>query len=97
MSSAPRRSEPAVLPEAWPDRPEDVAFRPAVEEPAATVFACPLCGGKFTHGGLVCGSCPLNAGCDIVKCPHCGYQYPRSSRIVDWLRRRFGRRSPAAR
>ena len=58
----------------------------------ATAFACPLCGSRFRHGTLVCGSCPLNAGCEIVKCPSCGYQFPRRSRIVDFARRVFGAR-----
>lgn len=66
----------------------------------ATVFTCALCGARFTHGGLACGACPLAWGCDLVRCPHCGYQFPRSSRLVDWFRRRLGagpgdsRRSP---
>jgi hypothetical protein len=34
----------------------------------------------------VCVSCPLNFGCDVVKCPACGYQSPRRSRIVDFVR-----------
>jgi len=59
---------------------------------AATTFACPLCGGRFTHGGQVCGACPLSAGCDVVQCPHCLYAFPRSSRLVDWFRRRLGAR-----
>ena len=54
-----------------------------------TGFGCPLCGGRFTHGTLVCGSCPLNAGCEIVKCPSCGYQFPRSSRLVSWAQKLF--------
>ena len=68
-------------------------FVPVVEgtPEQATVFSCPLCGGRFTHGRQVCGACPLNAGCSLVSCPGCGYTFPRSSRIVDWLRRRFGR------
>ena len=33
---------------------------------------------------------PLNAGCEVVKCPSCGYQFPRRSRIVDLARRMFG-------
>jgi len=53
----------------------------------ATSFHCPLCGARFTHGTLVCTSCPLNVGCEIVKCPSCGYQFPRRSRLVDWARR----------
>jgi NAD-dependent SIR2 family protein deacetylase len=49
----------------------------------ATEFSCSLCGARFTHGTLVCVSCPLNAGCEVVKCPSCGFQSPRRSRIVD--------------
>jgi hypothetical protein len=56
----------------------------------ATEFTCSLCGVRFTHGTLVCGSCPLNAGCEVVKCPSCGFQSPRRSRIVDAVRRVFG-------
>jgi hypothetical protein len=69
----------------------DVPFEPA-DDPlvAATVFTCPLCGGRFTHGGQVCGACPLTRGCDLVRCPHCSYAFPRSSRLVDWFRRRVG-------
>ena len=71
--------------------PNDTPFvaRPADRgEPGiATSFQCPLCGGRFTHGTLVCTSCPLNVGCEIVKCPSCGYQFPRRSRLVEWARR----------
>jgi hypothetical protein len=56
----------------------------------ATEFSCALCGARFTHGQLVCGSCPLNAGCEVVKCPSCGYQSPRRSLVVDFARRLFG-------
>ena len=60
-----------------------------VGEPSgeSTVFDCPLCGAGFSHGALVCASCPLHMGCDVVKCPNCGYQFPRTSRIVTWARR----------
>ncbi len=71
-----------------PGDPLRVPFQAAEASLAgATAFDCPLCGAKFTHGALVCGSCPLNAGCDIVKCPHCGYQFPRTSKVVEWARR----------
>ena len=53
----------------------------------ATEFSCSLCGARFTHGTLVCGSCPLNAGCEVVKCPSCGFQSPRRSRIVSAVQR----------
>lgn len=75
-------SEP--LPETTPFVP----IRDAKDE--VTAFSCPLCGGHFSHGTLVCGSCPLNAGCEVVKCPFCGFQMPRRSRIVDLARRVFG-------
>jgi len=47
----------------------------------ATVFACGLCGLEFTHGGQACASCAIGAGCDLVKCPRCGYQFPRTSQL----------------
>lgn len=79
---ADRGADPA------PAGPEATPFVRVVEAPAAaTSFTCPLCGSRFTHGTLVCVSCPLNAGCDIVKCPDCGYQFPRTSKLVEWARR----------
>jgi endogenous inhibitor of DNA gyrase (YacG/DUF329 family) len=72
-------------------RPELVPFVTRADSTSdVTAFDCPLCGGRFSHGTLVCGSCPLNAGCEIVKCPSCGYQFPRRSRIVEFARRVFG-------
>jgi hypothetical protein len=58
--------------------------------PAATEFTCGLCGEVFTHGGQVCGSCPMSNGCDLVKCPSCGFQFPRGSRIAEGLARVWG-------
>jgi tRNA(Ile2) C34 agmatinyltransferase TiaS len=55
----------------------------------ATVFDCALCGNRFTHGDLVCGACILSAGCQVVRCPRCGYQFPRDSTLVAWVRRLF--------
>lgn len=60
----------------------DVPFGAAREGTDATVFECGLCGLRFSHGEQACGGCPLGAGCDLVKCPGCGYQFPRASRIV---------------
>ena len=78
---------------------DDIPFRPLeAAGTGATVFTCALCGFRFTHGDEVCGCCPLAAGCDIVKCPHCGYSFPRSSRIAGWVQRLFrwtgGRHEP---
>ncbi len=66
--------------------PRPLAFVPAPE--AETAFACALCGLRFTHGGQVCASCPITHGCEeLVRCPRCGYQFPRGSRTVAWLQR----------
>ena len=76
--------------------PDLVPFHPIEEAaPEATAFECPLCGGRFSHGTLVCGACPQNAGCEVIKCPSCGYQFPRRSRIVDIVKRWVG--GPASR
>jgi len=78
-----------------PGREPDPAGEAFVAAPdgraTGTTFECGLCGTAFTHGGRVCGACPLNAGCDLVRCPNCGYQFPRSSRLADWGRRLWRR------
>ena len=60
--------------------------------PSGTIFQCALCGARFTHGARVCGTCPLRRGCDVVCCPNCGYQFPRSSHLAVWLSRLWGMR-----
>jgi hypothetical protein len=76
--------------------PESAPFTPVTTDAAGTVFQCLLCGLRFTHGGLVCGGCPLRRGCDLVACPGCSYTFPRSSRLVEWAKRllRRGRSRP---
>ena len=64
---------------------DELEFEPAEDATAGTVFQCALCGLRFTHGDRVCGACPLGAGCDLVRCPGCGYQFPRAARTVEWL------------
>jgi hypothetical protein len=67
--------------------PDEVPFVPLPAHPAeASVFTCALCGNRFTHSGLVCGTCPMQTGCALVRCPNCGFQFPRSSRIVTAFR-----------
>ena len=78
--------------------PEEAPFT-ALEGPPgdATVFQCPLCGSRFTHGLQSCPTCPVHAGCSLVTCPSCRYAFPRSSRLVDWYEYRVGsevRRTP---
>jgi len=69
---------------------DEVPFEPAGAQPEGTTFECSLCGLRFTHGGKVCTSCALSGGCDLVKCPGCGFQFPRESRTVSLLRRLLG-------
>jgi Fe2+ transport system protein FeoA len=47
---------------------------------------CPLCGAGIAGGGSSCSSCPLAWKCDLLKCPRCGYQFPRGSRLLAWAR-----------
>lgn len=71
-------------------KPDDVPFVSLPAHPGdATTFACGLCGHRFTHSGLVCGTCPMQTGCALVRCPNCGFQFPRSSETVNLLRRLF--------
>lgn len=73
--------------------PLDRPFEPLPAHPTeATAFTCSLCGARFTHGEQVCGACPMSTKCDLVKCPNCGFQFPRESRIVAFARRLFARR-----
>ena len=71
-------------------------FTAATDDETGTLFQCPLCGLRFSHGGQVCGGCVLRSGCDLVSCPGCGYSFPRTSRLVEWVKRllRRGRRGP---
>jgi Fe2+ transport system protein FeoA len=67
-----------------------LAFVPA--DDVETAFACALCGLRFTHGGQVCASCPITHGCeDLIRCPRCGYQFPRGSRTLAWAARLWRR------
>ena len=44
---------------------------------------CPMCGSDYDPAeNLACPSCPFAAGCDLVKCPRCGYGFPRSSTLL---------------
>jgi uncharacterized C2H2 Zn-finger protein len=72
--------------------PEEVPFTtlPAHDRDG-TVFVCSLCGNRFSHGGLVCGTCPMETGCALVRCPNCGFQFPRSSSVVEFFRRLVAR------
>ena len=53
---------------------------------------CPLCGAGIGAGGAAgCAGCPIAWSCDLLRCPRCGYQFPRRSRLVAWVKRLLGR------
>ena len=46
---------------------------------------CPMCGKEFEEFLAACANCPFKGNCDLLKCPNCGYEFPRSSKIVDFI------------
>jgi Fe2+ transport system protein FeoA len=53
---------------------------------------CPLCGAGIPGGGASCSSCPLAWRCDLLRCPRCGYEFPRGSRLLAWAKALLHRR-----
>ncbi len=59
---------------------------------------CPLCGTEFDESDRACaGSCPIAGvqGCNLVCCPHCGYQMVDENRsaLARGLRKLLGGRT----
>ena len=51
---------------------------------------CQLCGYEFEVTSLACHSnCPLGSHCNLICCPHCGYQAvdESKSRLAGWIGR----------
>ena len=59
------------------------------------LFTCPLCGFHFKHSDEQCHACPLAVGgkCNVICCPNCGYSFSDESRVVEWLKKKIGRKS----
>jgi len=55
-------------------------------------YECPLCSTDFESAACR-SSCPMSRGCDMVRCPRCGYEFVESGRIADLLRPRHPERS----
>ncbi len=60
---------------------------------APAVEICPACRNVIEPGceDKVCRSCSLFSGCRKVRCPRCGYEWPREPRFVRWLREHLTR------
>jgi len=65
-----------------------------VSEKNGKMYVCPLCGHNFERTDAMCSACPMasSSGCNVVCCPNCGYSFSEESKIVDWFRRKFGRK-----
>lgn len=59
---------------------------------------CPFCGLKYdeAQAAEACGSCVLASNCGRVRCPRCGYEDVRPSRLARSLAGRHRRRRRGA-
>jgi len=46
---------------------------------------CPLCGKETENERMACAGCPMSSGCGLLKCPNCGYEFPKESKIVKYF------------
>ena len=54
------------------------------------MIKCNFCGFEFTEeeSKKSCSSCPFSKNCGKYKCPNCGYEIVRKSRLSKFLRRK---------
>jgi NMD protein affecting ribosome stability and mRNA decay len=50
---------------------------------------CPLCGKEFDRSAALCSKCPFHDKCELMRCPHCGYEFVGESKIVNFFTRIF--------
>jgi rubredoxin len=52
---------------------------------------CTLCGHEFDEkaGEPACARCPMSHGCNLVRCPNCGFEMPAEPRWVRWLKEKW--------
>ncbi|OGC07209.1 hypothetical protein A3H38_03270 [candidate division WOR-1 bacterium RIFCSPLOWO2_02_FULL_46_20] len=48
---------------------------------------CPLCGKEFNKSEALCSSCPFHDGCDLTRCPNCGYEFVSESKVVNFFKK----------
>jgi rubredoxin len=59
-------------------------------------YECSLCGLEF-DGASCHGSCPMSRGCEMVRCPRCGYEFVQDGFVAGLFRKLLKRGKPAAR
>ena len=67
----------------------DAAGSGSAVKPPADAVTCPLCGTQYGEAeGRAChAGCPIERGCQLLACPHCGYEVPAPTRLTRWLAR----------
>jgi uncharacterized protein (DUF2225 family) len=58
-------------------------------------ITCPVCGTSFDpEGRSACQACPLQHGCELVRCPQCGFETvdPQQSSLVRFTQRLFSKK-----
>lgn len=53
---------------------------------------CGFCGHEYeqAEADVACSACPLNSHCGRIRCPRCGYEDLRPTRLGGWLARLWG-------
>ena len=65
-----------------------------MNEVESTMYTCPLCRNEFV--GADChGSCGMSAGCSMVRCPNCKYEFVEEGALANLLRKLFGLKLPS--
>ncbi len=49
---------------------------------------CSLCGHVFDEksAAAACARCPIARGCNLARCPNCGFEMPVDPGWIRWLR-----------
>ena len=69
-----------------------VPSQKTVRDQFAKEQKCPLCQHVFPLEGAVCSGCGMTGGCEMIKCPRCGYKFVEESKIVSFFRKFFNKK-----
>lgn len=55
---------------------------------------CQLCGFSFDkkEADVSCSGCVLRKGCSLLRCPNCGFEFPKESKIINFLTKKEKRK-----